>query len=291
MGSHLPGGSGTKRAQRVLIEGDIGLRQYMQRVYNYMGGGLVLTGLIAYFGATSGFYASVAGTPIFWAVLLAPLGLVLFLSLRIQRMSLGAAQISFWAYAALVGLSLSGFFLVYTGESIARVFFISAATCGATSLYGYTTRADLSRFGSFLFMGLIGVVIAGLVNIFVASSAVQFAVSVIGVLVFTGLTAYDTQRIRDFYIAGEDDMIAGKKAIMGALALYLDFLNLFLMLMQLFGNRRRQATQQTRRGDALWQKFEGQIASRRSMRNMRHRCAGRGSIWRNSSGTSSSTAT
>jgi uncharacterized protein len=218
---------------------DVGLRTYMLRVYNYMAGGLALTGAVAYFGATSGFYASMVGTPLFWVVLLAPLALVFFLSFRIQTMSLGAAQLSFWAYAGLVGLSLSGIFLVYTGESIARVFFISAATFGATSLYGYTTRTDLSRFGSFLFMGLIGIVIAGLVNIFLASSALQFAISVIGVLLFTGLTAYDTQRIKEIYVAGEDDMNAGKKAIMGALALYLDFLNLFLMLLQLFGDRRR----------------------------------------------------
>ncbi|MFM0511683.1 Bax inhibitor-1/YccA family protein [Paraburkholderia sp. RL17-373-BIF-A] len=211
----------------------------MLRVYNYMAGGLALTGVIAYIGAMSGFYASVAGTPLFWVVLLAPLGLVMFLSFRIEGISLGAAQISFWLYAMLVGLSLSGIFLVYTGESIARVFFISAATYGAMSIYGYWTRADLSRFGSFLFMGLIGIVIAGLVNLFMTSTALQFVVSVIGVLVFTGLTAYDTQRIRDIYIAGEDDEIAGKKAIMGALALYLDFLNLFLILMRLFGNRHR----------------------------------------------------
>ena len=218
---------------------DIGLRQYMLRVYNYMGAGLALTGLIAYFGATSGFYASISGSPLFWVVLLAPLALVFFLSFRINRMSLSAAQLSFWAYAGLVGLSLSGIFLVYTGQSIARVFFISAATFGATSLYGYTTRADLARFGSFLFLGLIGIVIASLVNIFLKSSGLQFAISIIGVLVFTGLTAYDTQRIKDVYADGDDDIVAGKKAIMGALALYLDFLNLFLMLLQLVGDRRR----------------------------------------------------
>jgi uncharacterized protein len=226
-------------AQRGLEWGDSGLRQYMLRVYNYMAGGLLLTGVIAWFGATSGFYASIAGTPLFWVVLLAPLALVMLLSFRIERIGLGTAQVSFWAYAALVGLSLAGIFLVYTGESIAQVFVISAATYGATSLYGYTTRADLSRFGSFLFMGLVGIVIAGLVNLFLASTALQFVVSVIGVLVFTGLTAYDTQRIREIYVAREDDAIAGKKAIMGALALYLDFLNIFLMLLRLMGNRRR----------------------------------------------------
>ncbi|AFJ89891.1 hypothetical protein MYA_5549 [Burkholderia sp. KJ006] len=225
---------------RTLLDtGDVGLLQYLRRVYNYMAGGLALTGVVAYVGATSGFYVAIAGTPLIWVVLLAPLGLVMFLSFRIERIRLGAAQISFWVYAGLVGLSLAGIFLVYTGESIARVFFISAATFGAMSIYGYSTRADLSRFGSFLFMGLVGIVIAGLVNIFVGSTALQFVVSVIGVLVFTGLTAYDTQRIKNIYTAGEDDAIAGKKAIMGALALYLDFLNLFLMLMRLFGDRRR----------------------------------------------------
>jgi FtsH-binding integral membrane protein len=220
-------------------EVDLGLRQYMLRVYNYMGGGLALTGAAAYLGATTGFYASVAGTPFFWLVLLAPLALVFLLSFRIERMSVGVAQLSFWAYAGLVGLSLSSIFLVYTGESIARVFFISAATFAATSLYGYTTRANLSRFGSFLFMGLIGIVIATLVNMFLKSSGLQFAISLIGVLLFTGLTAFDTQRIKNIYTGDEDAAVASKKAIIGALALYLDFLNLFLMLMQLLGDRRR----------------------------------------------------
>lgn len=226
-------------AQRSVAEGDSGLRQYLRRIYNYMGVGLTLTGLVAYFGAVSGFYAAVAGTPLIWIILLAPLALVLALSFRIERMSLGAAQLSFWSYAGLVGLSLSGIFLLYTGESIARVFFISGAAFGGTSFYGYATRRDLSRFGSFLFMGLIGIVIASFVNMFLASSALQFAVSVIGVLVFTGLTAYDTQRLKSLYVSADDDVAAGKKAIIGALALYLDFLNLFLLLLQLFGDRRR----------------------------------------------------
>lgn len=226
-------------AQPASAEIDVGLRHYMLNVYNYMGGGLALTGLAVYFGAASGVYAAVVGTPLFWIVLLAPLGLVFFLSFRIQSMSLAAAQISFWSYAGLVGLSLAGIFLVYTGESIARVFFISAATFAAISLYGYSTRTDLSRFGSFLFMGLIGIVIAGLVNLLLGYSALQFAISIVGVLVFTGLTAYDTQRIKEIYVAGDDDVVAGKKAIMGALALYLDFLNLFLMMMQFLGERRR----------------------------------------------------
>jgi hypothetical protein len=210
----------------------------MLRIYNYMAGGLALTGAVAYAGAASGFYQQIIGTPLFWVVLFAPLGLVLLLSFRIQKMSLGAAQLTFWGYAALVGLSLSGIFLVYTGASIARVFFITAGTFAAMSLYGYATRTDLSRFGSFLFMGLIGVVIASLVNMFIASSALQFAISVIGVVVFVGLTAYDTQRIKEMYFEGDGAVIAGKKAIMGALQLYLDFINLFLLLMQFMGQRR-----------------------------------------------------
>jgi FtsH-binding integral membrane protein len=220
------------------VDIDVGLRQYMLRVYNYMAGGLALTGLVAYVGAASGLYQAVFGTFLYWVIVFAPLGLVLLLSFRINSMSLGAAQLTFWAYAALVGLSLSGLFFVYTGASIARVFFITAATFGATSLYGYTTRTDLTRFGSFLFMGLIGIIIASVVNIFIASSALQFAISVIGVIVFVGLTAYDTQSIKTMYVEGDGSVVAGKKAIMGALRLYLDFLNLFLMLMQLMGQRR-----------------------------------------------------
>ncbi len=216
-----------------------GLRGYLLAVYNYMAGGLALTGLVAYYGAASGLYAALAGTAWFWLVLLAPLALVLLLSFRIERISLGAAQLAFWAYAALVGLSLSGVFLVYTGESTARVFFVSAGTFAATSLFGYTTRADLSRFGSFLFMGLIGIVLTMLVNVFLKSSALQLTVSVLGVFVFVGMTAYDTQRIRNIYIAGEEAAVAGKKSILGSLALYLDFLNLFLMLLRLMGNRRQ----------------------------------------------------
>jgi uncharacterized protein len=217
---------------------DVGLRNYMLRVYNYMGGGLVITGLVAYFAASSGFYEQIAHTALFYVVIFAPLGLVLLLSFGINKMSLGAAQATFWGYAALVGLSLAGIFLIYTQASIARVFFITAATFLAMSLYGYTTKSDLSRFGSFLFMGLIGIVIASVVNIFIGSTAIQFAISVIGVLVFVGLTAYDTQNIKEMYWEGDGTVVAGKKAIMGALRLYLDFLNLFLMLMQLMGNRR-----------------------------------------------------
>jgi uncharacterized protein len=217
---------------------DVGLRDYMLRVYNYMASGLALTGIVAYVAAYSGFYASIAGTPLIWLVMLAPLGLVFFLSFRLEKMSLGAAQGTFWAYAGLMGLSLAGIFLVFTGASIARVFFITAGTFAAMSLYGYTTKADLSRFGSFLMMGLIGLVLASLVNLFVGSSALQFAISVIGVLVFTGLTAWDTQRIKEMYVENQDGTVTGKKAVLGALQLYLDFINLFMMLLQLLGVRR-----------------------------------------------------
>jgi FtsH-binding integral membrane protein len=217
---------------------DAGLRAHMQRVYGYMAGGLALTGVVAYAAAASGFYQSIAGTPLIWIVMLAPLGFVLALSFGIQRMSAATATLLFWIYAAVMGLSLGNIFLVFTGESIARVFFITAATYGAMSLYGYTTRSDLSRFGSFLLMGLIGIVIASLVNLFVGSSALQFAISLIGVIVFVGLTAYDTQRIRQIYLESDAAEIAGKKAVLGALALYLDFINLFMLLLQLFGQRR-----------------------------------------------------
>src|SRR5271166_1227182 len=217
---------------------DVGLREYMLRVYNYMASGLALTGIVAYVAAFSGFYASITHTPLIWLVILAPLGLVMLMSFGIQRMKASTAQMVFWLYAGLMGLSLAMVFLVFTGASVARVFFITAGTFGAMSLYGYTTRRDLSQFGSFLFMGLIGIVIAGLVNIFIGSTALQFAISVIGVLVFTGLTAYDTQQIKEMYYAGDDYETGSKKAVMGALRLYLDFINLFMMLMQLLGTRR-----------------------------------------------------
>ena len=217
---------------------DAGLRAYMQRVYGYMTGGLALTGIVAYAAAVSGFYRSIAETGLIWVVMLAPLAFVLVLSFGIERMSAATAMALFWIYAAVMGLSLGGIFLVFTGTSIARVFFITAATYGAMSLYGYTTRTDLSGFGSFLLMGLIGIVIASIVNIFVGSSALQFAISIIGVIVFVGLTAYDTQRIKEMYLESDTSEIAGKKAVLGALALYLDFINLFMMLLQLFGQRR-----------------------------------------------------
>jgi FtsH-binding integral membrane protein len=221
---------------------DEGLRSFMLGVYNYMGLGLAITGLVAFLVAsTPALYMPIFTTPLKWVVMLAPLGFVMFLGARLHAMSVSAAQITFWLFAAVMGVSLASIFLVFTGESIARVFFISAATFGAVSLYGYTTKRDLSGFGSFLFMGLIGIVIASVVNIFLMSSALQFAVSVIGVLVFTGLTAWDTQRLKEEYVgsfqyAGGD--LAAKGAIMGALSLYLNFINLFVMLLQLFGTQR-----------------------------------------------------
>jgi FtsH-binding integral membrane protein len=220
------------------IDVDLGLRRYMLEVYNFMAAGLGVTGLVAYVVVATGFYQQIAGTPLIWLVMLAPLGALLLLTLRIERMSAGAAQVTFWAYAALMGLSLAGIFLLFTGTSIARAFFISAGTFAAMSLYGYTTRRDLSQFGSFLFMGLIGIVLASLVNIFVGSSALQFAISVTGVIVFTGLTARDTQRIKEIYLETDPHDVLTKKALMGVLALYLDFINLFVMLLQLVGQRR-----------------------------------------------------
>jgi FtsH-binding integral membrane protein len=225
-------------AQAATADIDVGLRQYMLSVYNYMTLGLVVTGLVAFAVSQSPqlIYA-IYGTPLRWVVMLAPIGFALAFGFRIQQMKASTAQILYWAFAAVMGLSLSFIFLVYTGTSIARVFFIAAGTFAGTSLYGYTTKRDLTGFGSFLFMGLIGIVIASLVNLFLASSALQFAISVIGVLVFTGLTAYDTQRIKEMYAAGDLRDVSTKKAIMGAFQLYLDFINLFVMMLQLFGNR------------------------------------------------------
>ena len=222
---------------------DAGLRSYMLSVYNYMASGVLLTGIVALLFVNSGymsllFSADGHASALGWIVMLAPLAVVMVLSFGMQRMSVGAAQIAFWAFAALMGLSLSSIFLVYTGTSIAKVFFITAATFGAMSLYGYTTKRDLSGFGSFLFMGLIGIIIASVVNIFLASSALSFGISIIGVLLFVGLTAYDTQNIKLSYSASYGSEVLAKSAIMGALKLYLDFINLFLMLLRLVGNQR-----------------------------------------------------
>ena len=240
----------TRTADQTVI--DEGLRAYMLRVYNYMTTGLLLTGLVAYFFAKASIISNEVGqivgitslgallfnSPLKWIVMLAPLGFVFYLSAKIHKMSLSSAQITFWIFSIVMGLSLASIFIVYTQGSIARVFFISSGTFAAMSLYGYTTKKDLTKLGGFLFMGLIGIIIASLVNLFLQSSAMHFAISVIGVLVFVGLTAYDTQRIKEMYYAGDSKSVGSKKALMGALRLYLDFINLFIMLLRLFGQRR-----------------------------------------------------
>ncbi len=243
----IPSRRAMSRAQA--IQYDAGLRAYMLNIYNYMASGLVLTGIMAILASQSQAFLSlmyvmdngaITGMkPLAWLVMLAPLGMALALGFGVQRMSAGMAQAAFWGFAVVMGLSLASIFLSYTGTSIARVFFITAGTFGAMSLYGYTTKRDLSKLGSFLMMGVIGLIIASLVNIFLQSSALQFAVSVIGVLVFTGLTAYDTQRLKEMYyqFTLEGEAMA-KAVIMGALALYLDFINIFVSLMQLIGERR-----------------------------------------------------
>jgi uncharacterized protein len=225
---------------------DEGLRAYMLRVYNYMLMGLALTGATAWIALNTPlgalFFAQTAQgfslSPLGWIALFAPLGLVFFLSFRIQHMSFGTAQMVFWAYAGINGIALAPIVFLYTAASVAQVFFVTAATFGAMSLWGYTTKRDLTGFGSFLFMGLIGIIIASVVNLFLQSGTMQLVISVIGVLVFTGLTAYDTQRIKEEYDVNHDGSVAGKNAIMGALRLYLDFINLFLMLLRLMGDRR-----------------------------------------------------
>ncbi len=226
-------------AQAKGYEIDEGLRKYMLRVYNYMTMGIGLTGIVAFYTAnTPALLQMIFGTPLMWVVMLAPLGFVFAISAGLNRMRLGTVQILFWLFAAIMGLSMASIFLMYSPVSITRVFFITAGTFGAMSLYGYTTHRDLTGMGSFMFMGLIGIIIASIVNIFMASSALHFAISVIGVLVFVGLTAYDTQSIKRSYYEGHDEETAGKTAIHGALRLYLDFINLFLMLLRLFGGSR-----------------------------------------------------
>jgi FtsH-binding integral membrane protein len=251
--------AGTAARSRDAI--DEGLRAYMLMVYNYMAIGIALTGVVSYVVyamAVTGDASSAAasnnlasdkqihltafGVTIFttwlkYVLMFAPLGLVFFLSARVHKMSLAASQATFWIFSGLVGGSLASIFLIYTHNSIAQIFFITAATFGALSLYGYTTKKDLSGWGTFLFMGLVGIIIASVVNWFLQSAALMFAISVIGVLVFAGLTAYDTQRIKEMYSVNDDGTASGRKAIMGALSLYLNFLNMFMMLLALFGNR------------------------------------------------------
>tara|TARA_B100000579_G_scaffold17956_1_gene12662 strand:- start:703 stop:1464 length:762 start_codon:yes stop_codon:yes gene_type:complete len=241
-----------KAAQQTTVVMDEGLRAYMLKVYNYMASGILLTGIIALLsfkmsvvtdtsGAITGF-TSLGNTLFFsgfkWVVMLAPLGIVFYMSFGIKNMSASKAQTVFWIFAALMGLSLSWILLVYTGASVARVFFITSATFGAMSIYGYTTKRDLTKLGSFLMMGLIGIIIASVVNIFMKSSMMYFVISILGVLIFVGLTAYDTQKIKNMYASSDTGELIGKKAVMGALTLYLDFINLFIMLLRLFGQRR-----------------------------------------------------
>jgi FtsH-binding integral membrane protein len=237
---------------------DAGLRSYMLRIYNYMTIGLAITGFAAlgiYMAAVTNdptgasarignafltpFGYAMFVSPLKWLFIFAPLAMVFVISFGIQRLAPATAQLLFWAFSALMGVSLSSIFLVYTHNSIVQVFFVTAASFGALSLYGYTTRRDLTGFRSFLVMGLFGVIIASLVNIFLASSAFQFAISVVGVLVFAGLTAYDTQRLKNEYIYGYagQGAAAERSAIMGALTLYLNFINLFTLLLQLLGQR------------------------------------------------------
>ena len=231
---------------------DAGLRAYMLKVYNFMATGVLLTGIISLIsfkmavtldssGAILEFKPY--GNAIFfsglkWVVMLAPLAIVFYMSFGINKMSAARAQTVFWIFAALMGLSLSWILLVYTGVSVARVFFITSATFGAMSIYGYTTKRDLTKLGSFLMMGLIGIIIASIVNIFMKSSMMYFVISILGVLIFVGLTAYDTQKIKNMYTSSDTGELIGKKAVMGALTLYLDFINLFIMLLRLFGQRR-----------------------------------------------------
>lgn len=228
------------QAKTVSNQYDEGLRSHMLKIYNYMAAALALTGVVAFGTASSpALMQTIYGSPLQWVIMLAPLGIVMFLSFRINKLSMQTAQIWFWVFAGAMGLSLSSIFIMYTGASITRVFFITASVFGSMSLWGYTTKKDLTGMGSFLFMGLIGVIIASVVNMFMQSSALHFAISIIGVLVFVGLTAYDTQKIKNMYSQiGSSGEAAGKAAIMGALTLYLDFINLMLMLLRLFGNRR-----------------------------------------------------
>ena len=223
---------GVPRAAR-----DAGLRSYMLSVYNYMTSGILLTGIVALLFANSGLAAQVLSTPLRWLIMLAPLGFVMVMSFGMNRLSSGTLQLLFWAFATVMGLSMSSIFLVFTGVSIAQTFFAVAAAFAALSLWGYTTKKDLSGFGTFLIMGVVGLLVAMLINLFVQSTALHFAISAIGVLLFAGLTAYDTQKIKSMYayVAGTDMM--GKVVIMGALNLYLDFINMFQFLLSFMGNR------------------------------------------------------
>ena len=229
-------GSGIAGTDRVSF--DAGLRQHMQRIFNYMAGGLVVTGALAYLVANTVLAQLIFGTPLRWLVMLAPLGFVMYMNVRMLSLSATALRTLFWSFCATMGLSMGAVFLVFTGDSIARAFFITAATFGVMSLWGYTTRRDLSNFGAFLLMAVFGLIIASLINIFLMSSGLQWAVSVLGVFVFTGLTAYDVQRIKQTYAAAWGQEANDKMAVFDAMALYMNFINAFQFLLQLTGTRR-----------------------------------------------------
>ena len=219
---------------------DEGLRAHMLRIYNYMSAALALTGIVAWFGASSGIYVSLASTPLIYVIMLAPLGVVFYFASRINNMTVSRAQSVFWIFAGLVGLSLSYIFLAYTGTAIFRAFFITAGAFAGLSIWGYTTKKDLSAMGTFLIMGLIGIIIASVVNMFIGSAQLHFIVSVLGVIIFAGLTAWDTQKLKRDWInrvQHSGEAVAEKSAIMGALRLYLDFINLFLFMLQFMGRR------------------------------------------------------
>lgn len=217
---------------------DAGLRSYMQKVYNYMAIALVITGVIAMAVASSSALMGVIhGTPLKYVVMFAPLVFVLLLGNKMMTMSKKGAQIAFWSFSALMGLSLSYIFVVYTGESITKVFFMTSATFASMSVYGYTTKKDLTGLGSLAIMAVFGIIIASIINLFLHSSGLSFAISIIGVLAFVALTAYDTQKIKEVYSQVAGTPQADNVAIMGALTLYLDFINLMILLLRLFGNR------------------------------------------------------
>ena len=219
---------------------DSALRDYMVKVYQYMSIALAISGLVAFMVASSpALMQAIFGTPLAFVVMLAPLGFVIFFGFKLNSISAEKAKSFLWIYSALMGLSLATIFAVYTATSITRVFLITASTFGAMSIYGYTTKKDLTSFGSFLIMGLIGIMIASIINIFLKSSGLDFAISLLGVFIFIGLTAYDTQRIKQTYyhFAGNNEMVS-KMAVMGALNLYMDFINLFIMLLRFFGERK-----------------------------------------------------
>lgn len=230
-----PGLSGLQGRSEVF---DAGLRRHMLSIYNYMASGVMLSGIVALVSASTGFTLTLLGTPLIWLVMLSPLAFVMFMSFGANKFSTTALQGMFWGFAVAMGLSMSTIFLVYTGASIATTFFATAGAFAGLSLYGYTTKKDLSGMGSFLIMGLFGIIIASLINIFLKSSGLDWAISFLGVLIFAGLTAYDTQRLKEqyAYVAGTD--FAGKAVVLGALSLYLDFINMFQFLLQFMGDRR-----------------------------------------------------